>query len=548
MRLAGLVMTAVVICMFVGEIIWLIPTYRMEYAAVHSEAEQRARDLIKAAVDPNVFPTVQYEKDVLTRLAPAAYIAGARIEDTAGEPLATLGEAPDLAALEARRAAVTAQADPGGQYIDVYIPSEFSGFTHAIVLRLDLEPYHAMLRARIIHAGLEALAIAAIICFGLTFALYPVLFRPISLIHRAVIKGIADQDIADQFVIKWKRTDELGTLASAINQLLIGASANYNDTLHTAHQVIENSAVATMVYKPSGELSYANPRALKLFNTGSLEELAGLDQAFLKIKAAASPSAAPITIEEALADGPYSEEGTIITPNGAVAMICMGDISYRDDGSVRRYVSQFLDAQAALSRISRLTAANEQANQRRQMAEQRSVTLKILLESCLTLLDTSNSTDGHSELVEVEPIIKNWAQIYARVGKARRVMYNRLPELNGDAKLLTALLRQALSFMDFRSEYRNSEFRLIGNVDSGMVVFDLSETLPADAEEKSAREMDNEEEWMLCLAALGKLVEHAGGTMQPPPRKGELKLSFTVPRIMHSLESDGDRTGKTKAA
>ena len=539
MRLASFVLTAVVCCMAAADLIWSVPAYIVEYHRVHQDAETTTRKLFRAAIDPNVFPTLQYEADIIKRLTDLSDIAGGRIEDTAGEPLATIQEAPNLTVLQAQRSKISSLESSDDRFLDVFIGVEDSQLAHPVVLRIDLQATYSLLLRRYIEGGLRIVVVAAVGCVGVFLALYPILFRPLALIRDAVLRGVRDQDVAQNFQIKWKRADELGTLAVAINRLLQVASKNYEETLHTSFEVWDKSPVATMAYLSTGELSFANPAALALFNAEDLESLAEMNQKFLKVKAAASPHADPISIEEALADGPFADEGTILTPDGPRLVICMGTTTYREDGSVRRYVAQFLDAETAIQRISRLEAAIELASERRIAAERRALSLRGMLESCTIIMQDGNLGDKKQIVVPVDATLKQWAQTAARVGKARRVLYNRLPTLNGSPTLIPMLFRQALGYMDFRSEYRNSEFRIIGKNDSGMVTFEFSETVADTTTERETNEVGSEQEIGLTLAAVTKLVQACGGSIRHSKDEA-LKFDITLPRIMHSFAEDGE--------
>lgn len=536
-RLVGQMVLAVFVSLILVEITWLTMTYRNETARVPERTEAQIRLLLQAAFDPRSFPTLETERAVVERLTNVAHVVGARIEDTAGEPLADIGEGPEMTVLEARRESISSRVSADRKYLDLHVPPDEVGFAHAMVLRVALEPYYGNVLGSLLQTGLTVFNIVVLTSTGLFLALYPILFRPLARIRTAIMRGVGDLDIADTFIIKWKRKDELNDLAQAVNMLLAGASKNYNEFLHTSHELVANSPVAAIAYRSDGEMTFANQAAFDLFGVEDMAELSQLDQAFLLLKGAASDQ--PVTVESALVDGPYLDEGQVITPSGPRHMVCLGNISYRMDGSVRRYLAKFLDMDVAMPRIARLAAHSDRATQRRIAAEQRAVRLRVMLESCLSLIDTDG--EFHNDevgIVQADTIIITWARIYASVGRARRVLYNRLPQLSGHRKRLTVLFRQALSYAEFVSDYTDSELKVLAVTESNMVRFDFTEIIPEEATRKEPGERTGESEITLCRGAIIQLVHQCGGhAALPESHDGPVKFSFTIPKV---LKATGD--------
>ncbi|HXK53146.1 MAG TPA: hypothetical protein PK405_00525 [Hyphomicrobiales bacterium] len=557
-RLVGQMILAVMVSLVLVEIAWLSASYVMETARVPARTEAQVRMMLKAAVDPRAFPTLETEVAVVERLAEAAHVVGARIEDTAGEPLASVGEAPDITVLEARREDFSSKVSADRKYLDLYVPAEEIRFAHAMTVRVALEPYYGTVLGVVLQTGVTVVNIVILTSTGLFLALYPILFRPLTRIRSAIMRGVNDLDIADTFMIRWKRKDELNDLAKAVNMLLAGASKNYNDTLHTAHEVISNAPVATVAYRNNGELSFANQAALEMFDAADLEELAAQDHAFLILKGATSQE--PVTVESALIDGPFLDEGQVLTPTGLRHMVCIGNVTYRMDGSVRRYLAQFLEMNVAMPRIAQLVTHSEKATQRRIVAEQRAIRLRIMLESCLSMLDTDEEiSQGDIGIVRADAIIIAWAKVYASVGRARRVLYNRLPQLSGHRKRVTILFRQALSYADFVSSYTDSEIKVLAVTESNMVRFDFTEMIPEGSTPKDPSDISGNGEITLCRGAMVQLIHQCGGRIDLPANgDGPVKFSFTLPKVMklagsdrakdESGEGDGNGGGQAREA
>lgn len=542
LRLAGQILLAALVSLLVVEIAWLSVYHVQETARIPTRAESQTRMLLAAAVDTRIFPTLSNEKAVIERIATLADIVGARLEDTAGEPLAVVGEEPDVTALEAQRHGIGARLSADRRHLDVYVPAEELGFLHPMIVRVDLSSYHAGVRRALIDTAVTVANIAVLTATGLFFALYPILFRPIARIRDAIMRGVSDLDIADSFRIRWNRNDEFDDLARAVNELLFSASKNYSDTLHTAHEALSRSPVATFVCRPGGELAYANPAALELFGADSVEHLAAEQTDFVILgKDADAP---PVGIEAMLADGPVADEGFVVTPAGKRSMICMGDVVRRLDGSVRRSVAQFLDMDRVLTRMARLAAMSERATRRRIVADQRSLKLRIMLESCLSILDDESvqaEAETGADIIEIESIIKTWARVHATVGKARRVLYNRLPQLVGKTGILAPLFRQALSYADFRAVFRDSELRVIASTRGDGVRFEISERETDNCTRKDTTDLNRTGEITLSLNALARLVERCGGTLDlDEAQSGPVRFSFTLPQTMTAAGGEAE--------
>lgn len=540
LRLAGKMVFAVLVSLVLVEIAWLSASYKTKSSRLAEEVETRARLLLAAAVDPRSFPTLSNEIAVIERLKPVAHIAGARLEDTAGEPLAVVGDAPDLTVLQAQHDKITFRMSAGRRFLDVYVPAKEIKFDHAMVVRVDLAPAYAELRRSLLSEAITVVNIVVLTSTGLFFALYPLLFRPLARIRDAIICGVNDLDIADQFVIRWKRKDELDDLAKAVNRLLYGASKNYNDMLQTAHDVVSKSPIAALVYTPEGEVGFANKAAFEMFGVESTEEFGALDQAFLTLNADEDEVAPPETVQKALAKGPYCDEGRVLTWRGSRHMICMGATINRMDGSVRRYIAQFLDMDLAMPRIAKLAVVSERATQRRILADKRSMKLRVMLESCLTILGEQDEQEKYDiGIVEADQVIIAWAQAYASVGMARRVLYNRLPELSGNRRWVAILFRQALSYTDFSSAYRNSEIKVISSTDGPMARFSFTEILTEESTRKAESDATGRGELTLCRAALARAVEYCSGELAlDEAADAPVKFVITIPRVMHLVDPD----------
>lgn len=538
LRLAAQMVLAVLVSLMLVEISWLTIAYYQERNMVPERVEERIRLVLQAAVDPRTFPTLETEKALIGRLSDVAHVIGVCIEDTAGEPLVKIGDHPEMSVLEARAGNISSQLSADRNSLDIYVPAEEVGFAHSMIVRVDLQPYYAGVLGHVLETGKTVVNIVVLTCTGLFLALYPILFHPLSRIRNAIMRGVGDLDIADTFIIKWNRKDELNDLAMAVNMLLAGASKNYNERLYTSHEVVSNSPVATIAYRADGELSFANQAALELFEAENRTELAEMDQAFLLLKGTGDEEA--VSVDTALTDGPFLDEGQVITPGGQRHMVCIGNITYRMDGSVRRYLIQLLDMDVAMPRIAELAAHSDRATQRRIASEQRAVRLRVMLESCLTLIDTDDTVESEDVgVVNADTVIITWAKIYASVGKARRVLYNRLPQLSGHRKRLNVLFRQVLSYADFASEYTDSEFKILAQTESNMVHFAFSEIITEESTPKKRAERSGQSEITLCRGAIIQLVHQCGGTAElPESHDGAVKYAFTVPKVLKET-SDG---------
>lgn len=536
-RLSGKLLLAAVVSLILVEIAWLGGAYLHRTANIAGPVDRETRKLLSAAVDPGVFPTLANEKAVIQRLKDIAYIVGARFEDTAGEPLATIGTAPDITVLEAKRDNISHRLSPDRRYLDLFVPASELQFSHPMVVRVDLTRYYNNLRTAVIEDALTVINIAALTMAGLFIALYPLLLSPIARIRRAIVLGVSDLDIADSFAIRWSRRDELGDLAKAVNELLFAASKNYQEILHAAHDILSATPAASLAYDRQGELVFANPAALELFEAEDLEDLAGRERNLVKLSDA--DDGTPRSFPDIAAERSIAEEATIVTPKGERLMLCLAGTTSRADGSIRRHTVQFLDLEQALVRMALLAQMSEQATLRRIAADRRSLRLRVMLESCLILLNISG---GRKDFRSVDPqeVIVGWTRAYAAAGKARKVVYNRLPAISGNGGRLEILLRQVLSYAEFSSRYANSGFRVIARESDGMVTFDLTEEIDGSTREKTAEELSGESELTLCKGAITGIAAQLDGTFtDSKTENGGIHCRLTIPQI--AVEDAADR-------
>src|SRR5690606_19827458 len=140
-----------------------------------------------------------------------------------------------------------------------------------------------------------------------------------------------------------------------------------------------------------------------------------------------------------------------------------------------RHTAQFLDLEQAYERMAKLAEMTEQASLRRLAADRRSLRLRVMLDSCLTLINGPENEEGDYDVVDPEEVIASWAEAYAGAGKPRKILYNRLPPVTGNAGQLAILFRQVLSYAEFKSAYADTSFKVIAHDDGEMLHFEIGE-------------------------------------------------------------------------
>lgn len=528
-RLSCKIANRSIICLCASALLWSMIFYYHESSSIQKKAETQTQALIKATVDPSIFPTLDYERALLTRLTPIAHIAGARLEDLAGTALIKFGKEPELTSWQAERQRLTARQDDTGRYLDIYLSPDSSGLTHATILRIDLASYIATARENLLNLFLALLVIAAITYCGIRIILHFSLMKPIQLMHDALSRVLPQQDIADQLTISHNSSDELGLIMKMVNTLLNNISKQHQNLVHTAYQFIEHSPVPVLIYDHAEKLVYANHPALKLFEAENTTKLAQRDQGFIRIKHEDRTKSEITTACKYLHNASSLTENIIITPSGDVNMICMGTCIQQENDTIRHHVVQLMDIGELYTRIFK--EKNKEENRHtNKTEEQKIVALKTLLESCLVLLNPLKATRSNIGIINIEHIIKIWSKKQQQAGGQRQITFHDLPLLSGNTTIIDTLFRQALSFMDFRSNYQNSTFILTSTRKNNMVIFDLLEKLPSNPEEKIHHAINDKKAYLLCLTALQQLIRNAGGILHSHTDPNQLMLSFSLPR------------------
>ncbi|VAW10388.1 hypothetical protein MNBD_ALPHA09-2258 [hydrothermal vent metagenome] len=431
--------------------LWLAPSLFWERQRELAGLTERIERALKLAQPENGADSFPETVAVLKTVVKVTEVSGVILLDNQGREMAQIGGEPPVGVDQFQRGRRHYRQAPDGCCVDLYLVRERTGFPYDIVLRIDPGEIHRVTTGRLMRVlGLGAM----VLLFGGAAAL--------ALLHRFLIfpLGTVRGALADIAAAKpvpilprevLNKADMIGDLARLITppdrSYQLAAVPAQGAGRDPQSGLINKIPFEVLSFDAKGALADANDAALWFFQCQSLAELQARD--LCVFQAADDPEGVPQNLPELLHDGPLEVCAMVVGRPEPVPCRVLARADRKPEGDSQSLV-------VCLLPMEEQTDAESQAGNADILAlEARVVSLKLLLEACLTLLATPNSKTlaNAAQPIRTDILVEDWYLAAARGGLINKQMEHSVPgQVVGDQLAVESLIRHALSFVALRSQ------------------------------------------------------------------------------------------------
>ena len=441
----------------VAETVWVVPTFLTKENNLYERVEERARIAVIAAIEDANFEDVAFTEKIGERLIRIGDILGGAIYDSEGSHIGRFGEYPSLSWISARKEGYVRYRDPTACCLDVLLAPEQTGIENDLILRLDITKLNREVQSHLSNLAIMALINALVCCFSIVGLLYYLVSRPVAKLARAAAMAAKEPQNASQYVLNWKRNDELGDLAEAINILAEKTASVYRNELYVAKQVMYRTRLAIIHFNPKGRVIAANRAALRLFDSKDLSAMRQANPKMMRFENKLEGD--PVDVIESLTEGSYVEAGYALTKQGEIPCIISASLMVKANGDPLRYAATFVPALDYANEIKKLEGQladreTEAEEQKRQWAA-----MRLVSEIYDDILESRNKAQPGQPKIEdisIQSSTDHWLDHVRELGLMVELEWeNEAPKVRADKIVLNDAYRRILSFIFLRSEFEN---------------------------------------------------------------------------------------------
>ena len=512
-RLAAVIFLVVVLSYAAAGVLWLAPSLIWERERGFADLAGRTERALKVAqTSQNASSTAQIAA-LLESVMKVSPVSGAVLLNDQDHGFREIGDAPPADFGRFRRGQVRYLQAPGGCCIDLYLKRDRTGLPYNMVARIDAGNIQRGLAdhlMRTLSMGIMTLLFGGVAAVAV---LYWLLIGPLGRLRGALadIAAAKPAPALPQAVLS--RADVVGEMARIINppdgkhHLVAVPASGSRRSRHGG--LINEIPLEVLSFDADGGLADANDAALWFFQCQTFAELEARDLCvFLP---ADDPDGEARSLPDLLRDGPLEVSAVVIGRPEPVPCRILARADRNDAGEIESLVACLLplDGQAEAEPPGDKAAVSA--------LEARVVSLKLLLEACLTLIATPDpkALASATQPVRTDILVEGWYLDASRSGLVDKKMEHSVPgQVVGDPNAVESLLRHALSFVALRSQSETPVLAGSGTVLSADAVEFVFEEVdgppvpdPSGGEEGGGRGDDSK----LPLAALSKLLAAYGG-------------------------------------
>jgi PAS domain-containing protein len=376
-------------------------------------AERRYRDVLlvmQAAIDPRFQTKAEELARVCERLVVIDAVKGGAMIDDSGHLQQAFGERPETEFQAIMRTGRQIFQPHETNRLEFYFPPEQTRTPFHIVARVnsdDLSSLEALSTNRQVFLSLMAGAIASAIA---TIVLLLLVTYPLSRIHKAIEGILADPSNADDGVKLRAGGSEVGTLARSVDFLRSRLADVWRTKVLVADGILETSPFATIEISPDGTPIFGNPACNALFGRDVVRsfgtsplvvwDVEAEARNNLKFEIDAHPDETRLIEIATTAGSRYAMLASLVVGKETRAPLTIGMMAE---------VTAMHEARLALERT--LAAADVDLR----TASLREFELKLMLESCFSLLGGGR---GHEVHIDIVPFGVEWMERAREVGLA----------------------------------------------------------------------------------------------------------------------------------
>lgn len=526
-RRVALVVFLAVIVLNAAVTIFVYHTDRNDFVR---ERTAEALSLFAAAVDSTAYPGIEALTRMGENLVRNTKVDGGVVISGAGEDRAVFGTVPGLTWAEARLNGEVVRFSPATGAFDIFISPEQSRLPYGVILRLNAAEDWRKLSANLFQQAMLLLAVAVVLSVLTALIVANQVVRPVATIRKVVDLTLNAPEDSGAVRTGISRTDEIGALARAVDQLLFLTSTTFTDELAAAVTILETSPHGILTFSEQGHLISANQAALALFGERNFTGLLNRD-----------PTSLFRFGDEAVDCVEFAGRGRMLGPGEILQepenfpCLVAGDTVNRADGTVLRRFLIFVDMRDLVDQV--------RAEVHRREAAERRVTdlvsdLRLMrrnFDACLVITEMDDTGTARPSPVTLQPrgLIDTWMERLAADGEPvpAGLEIGDLPPVKGVPADLRRLFDTALEVVRRRSGAADARIAIsaTGGGDDVAIVFREITEDGADVEIASDVDM------AILLGALGVLCRRQGGALMAMTGKDgtnqlaiRLKVDLTV--------------------
>lgn len=550
LRLGGIFVAAALVSILLAETVVFVHTLYHRESDLLDEMTSHVTTVVRAATIRNTLTDLTEKKtiEILEKLVAMVPVMGGRLYDTLGDPAGSFGVEPELSRRAVASSGLQALRSANGNYYDIYLSQAHVGLPFDLILRLDTSNLQQLLGEYQQHELSKSLFISGISISIMLILITLLIIQPIIKMRRAISAATLHPERSSNFLLRWRRKDEIGEMGRAIDKLLSTVSSLYQNDLAAARDAIEQAKSPIIQYDHTGRLIAANPAALLLFSAKSVEDMARMDQNFLVLPNRDSDQHYSVTssVEEILntpGKGSYMDEGLVVFNGIEIPTLIIARPVHKKNGEILRYFANLVDISEKIfkqnqmaSEISRLTMEKIRNNHRIE-------SMKMVLESCIILLEAvkaEETKDDERKSVMADRVVTQWyrdAQDSGLIDQSE-LEYGILPVVRGRPENLSKLFRQALTLTFMKSSFEKPSLAINTiTISKTRTQFTIRDKSFDDGLSHALEDRSLSTEWRICLAAFQKMLALEGGELTDMKEDSEENfVSFilnTAPESSH---------------
>jgi hypothetical protein len=395
------------------------------------------RTTIQAAIDPRFQSKADEISRVAERLVVIDAIKGGALFDTSGHLQETFGEPTETSFQSIVQTGRTIFRQPSTDRLEFYYTPETTGTPFHILVRVatgeitDLETLRDGRTVVLvgIAGGAAAVAMALIFVFLVAW--------PLRRIGKTMQKTLADPATADLGAPLHTSGTEIGQIALTVERLRSSLADIWRTKVMVADAILEHSPFSILQMSADGSPMFANPASTELY---ARDVVNTFGTAPLVVRDIATGEKANIKVY--LDDHTDTARLVEIPTQKKSRFAMIGSLVVGAESRTPTTIAMAADVSAIhLARI-KAEADLQQSIAKVHSAARREFELKLMLESCLSLLGGSKAADVH---IDITPFAREWMQNAQEAHLIGEVQCSdEAPQVAGAREDLRAVVRLAV--------------------------------------------------------------------------------------------------------
>lgn len=525
LRLRHQILVCVLASILITECLVIGISYVMWTGNQFGRLDQETLLMLKANVDSTSFLSVNETLRMGERISGFSNVRGGTIYNRLGQDIASFGMHPALSMLTFERENRRHYVTQDQAFLDMYYPTELTGLAHPMVLRIDAKRVPQILKETLKEKAWTTLMIAFLSAIAIVFLLSMTVIGPVLKLREAVLQATDNPNMADRAKLNWKRGDEFGDVARALDMLFTGVSTVYQEDLAAMQEATQQTAIAMLTYDAGSHLINANTAAMRLFGISLHDNMRAISENFIRrFDGASTKDISPLDL---LTEDPPIKTVNVITNSGLKRCLMNGVVVHKRNGMPLRTIISLIDVTKSAKEKEDFKTEALSLKEKNIALTRRTAEMRNLFQSCMILLSTPQQPDeiaadaatpegkrARGAVVLTDRFVNAWYQEARRAHLIdSELEHGVLPPVYGAPEQVEAIFRQA--FMAVYSQAQNEKpvicivARPAGSDQHCYEVYEqpnigaqraLDETLIAGAK--------------LSLASLRRSVQAIGGRME----------------------------------